>query len=154
MAIRQAFMAGVLLAAVAALPGCTRRSTGQPAVATFQYRVLAWKAGQTTEASRPAARYASVESALNAAGAEGWNLVSAVPQGRDSYALFLKRPAQAAEPATSVEAAAEKARKAGASPTEFGPSPEVLKRMSPPGYTPYGQPPKPGEVRPPYDSSR
>ena len=34
----------------------------------------------------------------------------------------------------------------------YRPSPEALRKMSeklPPGSTPYGQPPKPGEVRPP-----
>lgn len=35
-------------------------------------------------------------------------------------------------------------------PDQFKPSAEVLKRYSPPGYTPYGQPPRPGEVRPPF----
>ena len=39
-------------------------------------------------------------------------------------------------------------REVSADRQQFGPSPEVLKKMSPPGYTPYGQPPKPGEVRP------
>jgi hypothetical protein len=32
----------------------------------------------------------------------------------------------------------------------FGPSEKVLQKYSPPGYTPYGQPLKPGETRPPY----
>ena len=32
--------------------------------------------------------------------------------------------------------------------TQFGPNPEMLKKYSIPGYTPYGQMPKPGEVRP------
>lgn len=36
----------------------------------------------------------------------------------------------------------------------FEPSDEVLRKISPPGYTPYGQPPKPGEIRPPYVPGR
>lgn len=33
---------------------------------------------------------------------------------------------------------------------EFAPDMKVLAAQTPPGYTPYGQPPRPGEVRPPY----
>ena len=32
--------------------------------------------------------------------------------------------------------------------SNFEPTPDVLKQLSVPGYTPYGQDPKPGEIRP------
>jgi hypothetical protein len=35
----------------------------------------------------------------------------------------------------------------------FEPSVKTLRRMSPPGFTPYGEKPKPGEVRPPIQPS-
>lgn len=140
--------AAAAAAALVGMAGCSAVSRGG-AAARYEYRVIVCKDGWVSEGGRRQQRRDTPQDELNIRANQGWELVSVVGRSATDCALFLKRPAPAGEapltPESSVKQA-ERARSRG----EFAPTRDVLRRVSPPGYTPYGQPPKPGEIRPPY----